>query len=403
MREIICFQKGAVLKTLLESFGLLFNPFGQLEASGDPHLSEYLVGHDSFALASEDAPALVGGLPGAGKTAMRFYVSRSCTLSYGGMQPLPVNYSLPNFFAFNSRPISLQQHQQKFLQAGAAALFLSLGFHPGQFLELSHAVQHRLAAFWQRYLPVPLAYCNGILHETGNVHILLPLLDRAYIPSSDPEPTGIEAFSAALDSLKNTPAFAGDVEAGFEELLELTLGEVEFRSIFWLVDGVDAFPETARRPELAADLLSALIEQALAWTSRRLYLKAFVPEESLSSLSLPAGLKKITRQVNLCWTPELLAELLRRRVYVASRGRMGSLDAVSGPGLYDIETTLARSALPLPREAICLAGRVLEECARREQQERNLLAADVTAALNWYQRNTPAGLFSRTHHSIAVR
>jgi hypothetical protein len=48
------------------------------------------------------------------------------------------------------------------------------------------------------------------------------------------------------------------------------------------------------------------------------------------------------RAATLTWDDNLLAEVVRRRVFVASRGAFDSLDAVSAPDVRNVELTLAR-------------------------------------------------------------
>ena len=90
------------------------------------------------------------------------------------------------------------------------------------------------------------------------------------------------------------------------------------------------------------------------------------------------------------WTPELLAEVVRRRVYVASEGSFGSLDAVASPALRDVETTLAQASLPLPREMLVLTRRVLEEHVWREGNSGKIQEEDIDAAIRWYNIHIPS-------------
>jgi predicted dinucleotide-utilizing enzyme len=87
------------------------------------------------------------------------------------------------------------------------------------------------------------------------------------------------------------------------------------------------------------------------------------------------------------WTPVLLAEVVRRRVYIASEGAFGSLDAITSPALRDVETMLARKVAPLPREIQVLARCVLVEHVQRSGNTGKIQEGDVEAAIKWYAGN----------------
>jgi predicted dinucleotide-utilizing enzyme len=90
------------------------------------------------------------------------------------------------------------------------------------------------------------------------------------------------------------------------------------------------------------------------------------------------------------WDPAQLAEVIRRRVYVASEGAFGSLDAIASPALRDVETILAGAALPLPREILVLTRRVLREHVEREGSDGKIQEEDVRIAIEWYNQYRPA-------------
>jgi hypothetical protein len=118
--------------------------------------------------------------------------------------------------------------------------------------------------------------------------------------------------------------------------------------------------------------------------------KGFLPSETEQAFVASApGIASVVRRARLDWTAPMLAELIRRRVYVASGGEFGSLDAVCGPELRDVETALIK-ALPararLPREALVLVRRVMHEYAQRPKAAAGRLASDdIDAAIRWYK------------------
>jgi hypothetical protein len=238
----------------------------------------------------------------------------------------------------------------------------------------------------QQALPRPLSYFIDILAHTKNPVDLAALLDRTYALFSPPAAQKVLALCDVFWRELN-PALREQTAAEvlYDDMITLLLdGEgFGFRCVFILVDGVDGFPATARDPAAAARTVVSLLAQVKAWADRRVYIKAFVPTGTLHALAafLP-DLEAQTRRITLHWSPELLAELLRRRVYVATRGRWDSLDGIASPALHDIEATVARAATPLPREALLVVRQMLRRAELRNGER--LEQVDIRTALQWY-------------------
>lgn len=49
-------------KLWLNHFGFRFDPFGHGEASRDPNLNRYLIGHEAFSVAWSEAPSMIYSL-----------------------------------------------------------------------------------------------------------------------------------------------------------------------------------------------------------------------------------------------------------------------------------------------------------------------------------------------------
>jgi hypothetical protein len=105
----------------LDGLRFRFDPFQHLEASADPNLGDYIVGHETFAVAWDNAPALIFAPAGGGKTAMRVYTARACWVGLGGSHPFPIPYTLANQ-ATAGQPPSAAQHLREIVRAGAIAL-----------------------------------------------------------------------------------------------------------------------------------------------------------------------------------------------------------------------------------------------------------------------------------------
>jgi len=169
------------------------------------------------------------------------------------------------------------------------------------------------------------------------------------------------------------------------------LQDLGFRSVYLLIDGVDGFPELARMPGFAAQSLMNLFAQAPAWAENSIQIKGFLPIEMREHLQERLKLEWPTYSiVKLKWNEAMLAEMLQHRVYAAVGGEFGSLGAVSAiPAIQDLESELARSIYPLPREMLVLVNRVPFEYDKRlgenPKAKKQIQNTDIDKAVNWYR------------------
>ena len=347
-------------ETTVKSRGFAFNPFERLEASNDAYLAEYLVGHEMFAVAWETSLAALFAPPGGGKTAMRIYTLRACWLNNGQRRKFPISYDLL-LFADPARLTSLESHLEALCAATASDLLLACAYHPELYLDLSAKRRQSLLTLLSTSLPSDLAYNLTILEETGDPRQLSDHLDRAYRLPELPSAFQLRLFcqQAQADLPQTTPEVVAPA-VRFECLLEFLQADLAYESVFILLDGVDGDGSTLS-PQAQCLALASLFDQAAGWAKRGLYLKAFLPLELEAWFKFQPGefFQKALR-ATLTWDIPKLAEILRKRVYIASQGKFGSLDALSSPALRDVETLIAQSAQPLPREAVVLAGLTLE-------------------------------------------
>lgn len=367
-------------KLWLSQLGFRYDPFRYLEASNDPHLSSYLVGHQLFAVAWEEHPALIFAPAGGGKTAMRMYASSAYWLSQGRAQPFPIPY-----LATNGTSPSPEQHQRSIARAGSVALLIGLIHHPALLLERDQSDRRAIAALLDAALPAPLRHYLAMLRSEPDPTPIIMLLEKSYRLPTGPPALVLELCAALGDmppGLAPDPAPPDLMQSLFDILLEV----LSFRSIILQIDGVDASADTGTNPAAMSGWLAWPLAQASLWAERRIILKCFLPSE-LATLLPRAFSESLAhmRQATMLWTPPLLAEVIRRRVYEASDGKIGSLDAISSPGLRDVDTLLARSAEPLPRETIVLVGRLLAEYAHRTGGSPGQIEPeDLEAAQAWY-------------------
>ena len=373
---------------VLARLGFRFDPFTYHEASRDPHLGEYIVGHDIFAaVAWNDSPAFIFAPAGGGKTTMRIYTARSCWMALGGSHPFPIVFTPANQSDWATSDGVLDQ----LACDGAAALLIGLAFRPERLLALPSSEQQAIAAFLAASLPGELDHYLDVLRQEGDPAAMAAQLDRAYVLADPPDTQQLDQFCQALRAGHPTRSDWRDPEEHFNLLVHYLQDSLHFGSVLILIDGVDALPETSTEPGSVVDWLRPLLAHGQDWARRRIYLKGFLSEETQAPLSSQLGEAwPLVRYARLEWTPDLLADLIRRRVHRATLGKFGSLDAFSSSELRDVETTLVKLAPPLPREVIVLVQRVLHEYARRvneqgDDQADQLQQSDLDAAVAWYR------------------
>ncbi len=368
----------------LADVGFRFNPFVFLDAGADPHIAAYLIGHEAFAALWGDWPTIALAPAGGGKTAQRVLVSRACWAGPDIGHPFPVTH-IPALGPSGKYPTTLSEHLDAILRSGALSLLEALLLHPHWWAALDGETRRTVRGLLERDLPIPLEYCLARLQEDQAVSPLFRSLGAMSL--SAPEPSLVR-WSPVCGDLAKTPAGDAPPAAAsrLQTLLALLLGPLGLSSVYLLVDGVDGFVETATDADAASALLRPLLANTGAWAARGLFVKGFFPIEIASALAgavaVPA---RPIRETTLSWEPSRLAEVVRQRVFVATEGAFGSLDAISSPGLRDAETRLARIAEPLPREMLVLTARMLWEHVRRGGMADRLDMADLQAAAAWYE------------------
>lgn len=367
--------------------GFAFNPFERLEASNDPHIADCLIGHDMFTVAWETAPAAIFAPAGGGKTAMRIYTLRACWLSNSKRRKFPVSFDLP-LFASPTDLTCLEAHQLGLAAAAATDLLLACASRPALYLDLSLPRRLHLLSLLQAALPASLEYALELLAETVDLKLLSDRLDRTYLLPEPASPNEVKGFClAAQRDLEDTPVDLKESSALFEALLAFIFEDLSFESILILLDGVDGSGFQTGNLQSQFNLITPLLNQTPAWSKRRIYLKAFLPIDLDSYLANQASIfNQQSLRAEIRWDVPKLAEILRRRVYVASQGRFGSLDALSSPALRDVETLIALRARPLPREVITFAGMVLSNYLERGGEY--LEPEDILKAEQQYPRRS---------------
>jgi hypothetical protein len=330
----------------LSDFGFNFDPFEHLDSTKDAHLQEYLVIPKAVEIALSDQPVAILSQPGGGKSALRIYTANFYKDSRGVRFPVtyvPDDYSIENDFHFKGIKASL-----------ARAAFMYLASYPDLFFALSSKQKQTLKGIFLD-LPFGLDFNLSILTESRFLSDLeavlnvpafssLPELDRAH-----------HQLARALE--EESPSEYLSLDDSFE-LLNNAFG---VKSIHILVDGLDGFMET-RTPNRLLAWIEPLINVLETWEMKDIYLKLFLPMD-ISDASGLASLRPL-RAAPLTWDDHLLAEVVRRRVFVASRGAFDSLDAIGAPDVRGIELILAqqlREKEKLPRQIILKCQNLLHQ------------------------------------------
>lgn len=379
----------------LQQAGFTFHPFRYLEASQDEHLLRFLVIYEGLERAWGEGSALVVAPVGGGKTALRHYVTWTSRRGWRAFFVVP--YILSRHWD-HLPPADIVAQAGAMVQAVARSLLLFWLAFPQAFLELASRAQRELCArLWQVFPEMPLVVARWRDLSTSAEsaaawrRFLGDLTEPAQTGGYAPPPLRYlqEVGDHLARSEKRPLPAAGDF-AQLTDLIETVRG-VYGAGLLFLVDGLDAFPETAdgngghHRAWLASWLASWQADLP-AW----MQVKAFVPP-SWAPDGLPPGVARVDVQ----WTPTLLAEVIRRRIAVATENRFDSLDAVADAGIRHCEQTLAQTTVtagrPLPREMLALTRRVLIEHVLARPDDPLLRGEDVHAAQRWYTTGQSAG------------
>jgi len=303
-------------------------------------------------------------------------------------RPFPVSY-LPPFLKWGHTCPTVDEHLIALVQAGALHLLLILSHRPHWFMRLDDDGRRIIRQALEWNLQGPLgSYLEPCLEE-GNLTPLQSLFPPAMLPPDPPRSEALIEFSSALLQTPVPPTKEQPTsQTRWQTLIHALLGILGFPSVYLLLDGLDAIGETAEDPEMAIRALSPLLSLAPEWAEQRLFFKAFIPVETLRIIQQDySSFFSRSQSLTLDWTPALLAEIVRRRVYVASQGNFGSLGMVASPLLRDIEVQMAKEVYPLPREMLVLTQRVIEECAGHMDTNLFIQKEDVDSAFQWYRQN----------------
>jgi hypothetical protein len=348
----------------LSSLGFKFDPFEHLDSARDVRLQEYLVIPKAVEITLLDQPIAVFAQPGGGKSALRIYTAKFYGDSRGVKFPvtyIPETYSTDTNLHFEGVKRSL-----------ARTIFMYLVSYPDLFFTLPPKIKQKIK---QILLDIPYGlefHLNGLtpgrfvsdLEQLLGVSALsgIQTLDRAH------QQMALELRGESLAASKLLT-----LNEGFD-LLSDAFG---VKSIHILVDGLDGFVETKPAQALIT-WIEPLLKALERWERKNIYLKFFLPMD-ISDAPAVANLYAL-RTAALKWDDGLLAEVIRRRVFVASGGAFDSLDAVSAPDVRNVDLILARQLgekQKLPRQIILKSRNLLKQVV--ESKKGWITAEDIFA------------------------
>jgi hypothetical protein len=363
--------------------GLRFDPYVHLEASSDPHLSEYTVNLDIFRVALDNKPTIIVALPGGGKTAMRVAVTRTCWFDIGGTYPFPLPYNL-GIAPLTGTPPTTKEHLRLLLEAGTCALLTGLAFRPERLFRASSTDIRTITAILRAGLPGPLDYYLAILRETGTPAGLTPLLERTYALTAPPPPDVLDRFCNTL-ATSGTDAMRGRTEEVFQTFVEVVTDALGFSHVLLLIDGLDAMYENQEDAQHAAPWAFELFDRSETWAKSKTFIKLFIPDSLESAITEYLHHHAIPiRIVHITWNHDLLVSMLRKRIFAASEGYFDSLDAISTPALNNVEHRIVANLPPLPRVVLQVTRKAMLHYATRLNKSGQLDEEDIHYAIEWY-------------------
>jgi hypothetical protein len=373
---------------LLRSNGLLFDPFITLEASADPHLSSYFIGHEAFSVVWGNWNSIIFAPAGGGKTALRARVVQSCWVGQETNRPFPITY-IPPYLKWGHAKPTPEQHLESIAQSGAAYLLLALAHRPHWFLRLNEIDRNEVSQALAWNLSGPISRYLGPCRATNSLNPLRAKFSPIELPPDPPDAKILSEFFHFFDSRKANEQ-RPEIFERWNVLRSVLLNILRFPSIYIQIDGLDATQDMVDTPKLAGEFFNSLTSFLQDLNTHRIYLKTYIPIETKEHLQ--KDLPEMVSQAQITtieWTPPLLAEMVRRRIYVASEGTYGSLGPLSSPEIRDPEIELAKAVFPLPREMLVLTRQVFIQICARNDQNPKITSEDLRLAVEWYRQNNP--------------
>jgi len=390
------------LKKWFSQVGLNLNPFGYIDAGEDPLIPFYLIDHNQFDKVNGDQPSFVFAPAGGGKTAFRVRLARECRAGRNGRRIFPIVYrpTRPGDPHENAKESVLRQ-KNDLLRYAARELFLHLAYYPYALDEMDASLKTSFLQTVSWDLDFPISFYLDQLKDAGNLEPILTAFDPT--ARSLPNPPGRDDILYLRKKLSHyiPHATKPDEEKRLDLLFDLILNQLKYEAMYILIDGVDAFPETADNPENAVLSVSWLLNNTLPWTQKRIYAKYFLPIEIRPFVTRMPAFRLLTSKskvIIIKWDVDALSEVIRRRLQEASGGKFDSLAAVSDRALRAsgrsveeiLVADLRRHGKSSPRSLIRAVNWLFTNHAQEKQVREKLSPQDLKAVREWIRREYSA-------------
>ena len=374
------------LSSWLKMVGMAFDPFAVLEASGDTNLSKYLIEHKEFANIWGNWPNIILGQPGGGKTAMRVKITQACFSSGGKNRPFPINYTLP-FLSWGDHIATYDDHLAEIVNIAGLYLLLFLAYRPQRFLALDEKDKKYVIKVLDWILPGSLSTFIEPCRGMANLSYIESKFPPAILPPSQ-ESNNLNEFLTEIENKIVNSSIRPSIIERWESTIDVVIHILRFPSIYVLVDGVDASPNTGNNSKVGLDYLSPLLTKSSIWKENKIFLKFFLPLDIAPHLasSFEELVEDITPLV-IEWNLSSLADVIRQRVWVASQGNIGSLQIFASPAISEIELQIAKIVHPLPREILVFTRQLLINHANSSTMKNQIQPSEIEHTLQWYKND----------------
>lgn len=359
----------ARIAALLKTRGLRFDPFRLTYSESDAHLPAMQIRTPLFQLQG-DAPRVIYGEDGCGKTARCLRDLRQASRQYPERRALPVRFNVP----LDGAPT--RDVEPALAQAIAAAIFTTGLLHgPTYQPELAT----RLAEALDMHLDLPdwrTLLADG--HTEEGLKLMYDLLGI-------PRPAQGIALPASWMPLAEAPARTGaPVLANDAEIIRLIdlAQAMGANSLVILADNLSA-------PDRTPEAMAAWAARLWSWHMRddRVVVQLYAPLAAQSCIEAAVGQQPCAV---IRWDVHTLRAMIERRLLVASNEEISDLQTLEWS--EQDEQDLYEAAGGSPRQLITL---IQDELARRVERD-SLRPAHKSAHAPATVNQHNAGVFQRT-------
>lgn len=349
--RIMSKQVESKLARYLESVGLRFHPFDQLEASADRRLKSYIIGHQAIddAWASDDC-LLIGG-SGSGRTTVAERLLDNCRIGSDATEIFPI--------CLRGHDLDSGQIAINTARAAAVETLLEVAYQPEKFEDLGNTNRADLVGAVESVNPGILDYFLPKILKAGSYLPVAKFADPpAEILPNYPDPKRVERMVKEMQKLNRTMNLSG------ESILDIVPGILGLAEIKLIAD----FPKAPGQEQFAE----------LEHLHNSLSRKGKVSKVILA----PAGPESGNREAELIsWFPDQLVDVLESRLRAASGGDFDSFDAISDPGLIYVEGEIVDETAAYghrtPRAVVSFAKTLLELQARSGNKKSNKISSET--------------------------